>query len=183
MRTLPKLLAAILSLQIAAAAAADDLSVDVDRNGRTFAVRASATVAAPVSTVWEVLTDYDNLARFIPGLSRSAVQVRSANRVVVEQKGEARFLVFAYPIEVRLEIMESPNDWISSRALDGNLKRMRGRYELRSASGGIFLNYSGEFEPGFELPPVIGTLAVRNMVEEQFAAMVAEIERRTALTR
>jgi len=182
-RTLPKLLAAILSLQIAAAAAADDLSVDVDRNGRTFAVRASATVAAPVSTVWEVLTDYDNLARFIPGLSRSAVQVRSANRVVVEQKGEARFLVFSYPIEVRLEVIESPTDSITSRAIEGNLKRLRGRYELRSAGGGIQLRYSGELEPDFALPPIIGTLAVRTMVEEQFGAMVAEIERRAAAAR
>jgi hypothetical protein len=33
------------------------------------------------------------------------------------------------------------------------------------------------------VPPVIGTLAVRMMVEEQFGAMVAEIERRAAAAR
>jgi carbon monoxide dehydrogenase subunit G len=179
-RTPSKLLVAVLALHVVVAAAADDLFVDVDRNGRSFAVRAQATVAAPVATVWEVLTDYDNLARFIPGLSRSAVQLRAANRVLVEQKGEARFLVFSYPIEVRLEVLESPSDSISSRGVGGNLKRMSGRYDLHSASGGVVLRYTGELEPDFDLPPVIGTLAVRTMVEEQFAAMVAEIERRAA---
>ena len=183
MRTFPKLLAAIFALQIAVAGAADDLSIDVDRNVRTFAVRAEATVVARVSTVWEVLTDYDNLPRFIPGLSVSAVQRRAGNRVLLEQKGEARFLVFSYPIEVRLEVLESPSDSITSRGVGGNLKRMSGRYDLASARGGVLLRYTGEFEPDFGLPPIIGTLAVRTMVEEQFAAIVAEIERRASLPR
>jgi len=180
-RTAPKLLAAFLALQIAVAAAADDFYVDVDRNGHTFAVRAEATVAAPVSMVWEVLTDYDNLSRFIPGLSVSSVNRRSGNRVQLEQKGEARFLFFSYPIEVVLEVLESPSSSISSRAVGGNLRRMSGRYDLKSTGGGILLRYTGELEPDFGLPPIIGTLAVRTMVEEQFGAMVAEIERRAAL--
>jgi carbon monoxide dehydrogenase subunit G len=171
----------LLAAQAAAGWGADDLAIDVEREGRRFAVRAAATLAAPLATVWEVLTDYDNLARFIPGLSKSAVQLRLANRVLVEQKGEARFLVFSYPIEVRLEVLESPSDSITSRGVGGNLKRMSGRYELRRVRGGILLRYTGELEPDFELPPLIGTLAVRTMVEEQFAAMVAEIERRASL--
>ena len=181
MRTAPKLLAAIAVLHVVVAAAADDLWVDVDRNGASFAVQATATVAAPVAVVWEVLTDYDNLARFIPGLSLSAVNRRTGNRVQVEQKGEARFFVFSYPIEVVLEVLESPSESISSRAVGGNLKRMSGRYELKRARGGILLRYTGELEPDFGLPPIIGTLAVRSMVEEQFGAMVAEIERRAAV--
>jgi carbon monoxide dehydrogenase subunit G len=180
-RTPLKLLVASLALRVVVAGAADELSVDVERNGRSFAVRAEATVAAPVATAWEVLTDYDNLARFIPGMSSSAVRLRAGSRVLVEQKGEARFLVFSYPIDVHLEVLESPRDSITSRGVGGNLKRMSGRYELHGASAGMRLRYTGEFEPDFELPPIVGTLAVRSMVEEQFAAMVAEIERRGAL--
>jgi carbon monoxide dehydrogenase subunit G len=180
-RTAPKLLAAILTLQIAVAAGADDLSVDVDRNGRTFAVQAAATVTAPAAVVWEVLTDYDNLARFIPGLSVSSVNRRSGNRVQLEQKGEARFFVFSYPIEVVLEVVESPSNSIRSSAVGGNLRRMNGRYDLKNTRGGILLRYTGELEPDFGLPPIIGTLAVRTMVEQQFGAMVTEIERRASL--
>jgi carbon monoxide dehydrogenase subunit G len=179
-RTFRNLLAAILSLRIAFAAAADDVSVDVDRNGSSFAVQATATIGAPVAVVWEVLTDYDHLARFIPGLSLSSVNLRSGHRLQLEQKGEARFLIFSYPIEVVLEVVESPRSSISSRAIGGNLRRMNGRYDVKNSGSGVSLRYTGELEPAFELPPIIGTLAVRSMVEEQFGAMVAEIERRAA---
>lgn len=173
----------LLAAQAVAAYGAGDLAVDVERNGRSFTLRASASVAAPAATVWEVLTDYDNLARFIPGIASSEVELRVANRVLVQQKGEARFLVFSYPIEVRLEVLESPNRSITSRGIGGNLKRMTGHYELQRARDEILLRYTGELEPDFVLPPLIGTLAVRAMAEEQFAAMVAEIERRAALRR
>jgi carbon monoxide dehydrogenase subunit G len=174
------LLAAALALQIAFAAAADDVSVDVSRNGRSFAVQASATIGAPAAVVWEVLTDYDRLASFIPGLSASSVNKRSGNRVQLEQKGEARFLFFSYPIEVVLEVLESPQSAISSRAVGGNLRRMNGRYDVKNSGNGVSLRYAGQLEPDFELPPIVGTLAVRTMVKEQFGAMVAEIERRAA---
>lgn len=95
----------------------------------------------------------------------------------------ARFLFFSYPIEVRLEVVESPMDSIRSQRVAGNLKRMTGRYELLGAPQGIELRYAGELEPGFALPPFFGPLAVRSMVEAQFAAMVAEIERRAAAVR
>ena len=180
LKTAPSLLAlALLVVSPGLIYAADDLAVHVERNGRSFAVQAGATVAAPLSLVWEVLTDYDNLARFIPGIAESVVQQRATNRLLVEQRGEARFLVFSYPIQVRLEVLESPRERIVSRAVAGNLKRMSGRYDLKAENGGIRLRYTGELEPDFRLPPIIGTLAVRNMVEEQFAAMVAEIERRS----
>jgi ribosome-associated toxin RatA of RatAB toxin-antitoxin module len=178
-----RLLAAFLAWHASAALAADDLAIDVQREGRSFTVHAAATLAAPAALVWEVLTDYDKLPRFVPGLASSTVQLRAGNRAVVEQKGEARFLVFSYPIEVRLEIAESPGRSIVSRGVAGNLKRMRGRYDLHHGSQGIYLRYAGELEPDFELPPLIGTLAVRIMVEEQFAALVAEIERRASATR
>ena len=181
MRTLYKLLAlALLAAQAAAACGADDVAVEVERKGRSFAVRAGATVAAPVSLVWEVLTDYERLPQFIPGISKSIVQAREANRVVVEQTGEARFLVFSFPIEVRLEVRESPQTSVVSRAVAGNLRRMEGRYELHLEGGSVRLRYTGEMEPDFGIPRVLGTLLVRSMVEEQFTAMVAEIERRAA---
>jgi hypothetical protein len=89
--------------------------------------------------------------------------------------------VFSFPIEVRLEITEGAPDWVASRAVSGNLRRMSGRYDIQpDARGRVLLRYTGVIEPDFELPPLIGTAALRSMVEQQFMAMVAEIERRAA---
>ena len=174
---------ALLACQAAVAAGADDMQVMVERHGTTFRVQAAATVAAAPATVWEVLTDYDHLSEFIPGLTSSVTRLRSGDRVLVEQTGEARFFFFAFPIEVRLEVSESPGESIRSRAVGGNLKHMTGRYDIERAGGGVVVRYRGELEPDFALPRFIGALAVRSMAEEQFAAMVAEIERRAAGTR
>jgi len=168
--------------------AADDVSIEAERRGHSVEVHARARIAAPQALVWEVLTDYERLPSFIPGLAKSVVRQRQGNRLVIEQTGEARFLVFSFPIDVRYEVIESPPDWISSRAVSGNLRRMNGRYELQPgparagtpASRSLMLRYEGEIEPNFALPPLIGLVALRSMVEHQFTAMVAEIERRAA---
>ena len=167
--------------------AADDVSIEAERRGDSVEVRAHALIAAPVALVWQVLTDYEHLPSFIPGLAKSVVRERQGNQLMIEQTGEARFLVFSFPIEVRYEVIESPPEWISSRAVGGNLRRMNGRYELQPApartgrpASGVILRYQGEIQPNFELPPVIGLVALRSMVEQQFTAMVAEIERRAA---
>ncbi len=173
---------ALLAAQAGAAGAAEDLAVAVERTGSLFAVRARATVAAPLALVWQVLTDYERLPQFIPGISSSVVVLRSPDRVLVEQRGEARFLIFSFPIEVRYEVRESHPHWIASRAVGGNLRRMSGRYDINpdGARPGVQLDYTGEIEPDFDLPPLVGPFALRSMVEEQFTAMVDEIERRAA---
>jgi len=142
--------------------------------------RARALIAAPASLVWQVLTDYEHLPGFIPGIFRSSVRLKEGNRLLLEQTGEARFLLFSFPIEVRLEVLEWPPEWISSRVVSGNVRRMNGRYELHqdSSRNNVLLRYYGEIEPDFALPPIVGIAALRIMAEEQFTAMVMEIERR-----
>lgn len=172
----------LLAFHAPAARAAEELSVEAERRGDAVEIQARAVLLAPLQLAWEVLTDYEKLPRFIPGLSRSAVTMRSGSRVVVEQSGEARFLVFSFPIETRLAVLETPMQRVVSRAVSGNLRRMDGRYDLSrdEARMACILVYSGAIEPGFDLPPLIGVAAMRAMVEEQFTAMVAEIERRAA---
>lgn len=174
-----------LALLVAAHAepglAAEDVLVEAERAGEGVEVRARALIAAPQPLIWEVLTNYEQLPSFIPGIAKSVVRSRRGGSVIVEQSGEASFLVFSFPINVRLEVTESAPDWVASRAVSGNLRRMNGRYDLQpDARGGVLLRYSGVIEPDFELPPLIGTAALRSTVEQQFMAMVAEIERRAA---
>lgn len=88
-----KFAAALLAIYIGTACAADDLAVEVKREGANFIVGATATVAAPAPLVWEVLTDYDHLARFIPGLSRSGADSR-CQPCGARTKGRGALFVF-----------------------------------------------------------------------------------------
>src|SRR3954463_2734988 len=97
--------------------AADDMLVEAARAGDGVEVTARALIAAPQSLIWEVLTRYDDLPRFIPGIARSVVLSRQGNNVTLEQSGEARFLVFSFPINIRLDVSENAQEWVASRAV------------------------------------------------------------------
>ena len=171
---------ALLVLCVAAVpeSRAAEVVVAATRDGDVLLVEASAEFEGTLAQTWQVLTDYDNLARFIPNLSVSRVTARSLEGITVEQKGEARLLLFSFPIEVRLVVSESPQTKVSSRAVAGNFREMSGTYVVDAQGGRVRLRYSGRIVPGFFVPPLIGTWLLRNNVETTFNALVDEIVRR-----
>lgn len=181
-RTATAALAALaLSALIGAAGAADDWTVDATRRGSSVDVDARATVRAPLVLIWETLTDYENLPRFVPGIRSSRVLQRQAAATVVHQQGEAGFLIFSSPIDVVVESLERPPDTIGVRLISGNLKQLAGAYRIEPgpAEGTFVLRWQGLIEPA-SLPPLIGLPLLRHTLREQFLGMVREIERRAA---
>lgn len=175
----------LVVLSAGTAYAAEDMAVEATRKGEFIEVRAQASIEAPLSIVWGTLTDYERLPEFIPGLKKSRLISRRGSSVIVEQSGEARFLMFTFPIEVTLEAIEQPRSSIKVRALAGNLRHFEGGYhiepELRSQR--INLRWVGTIIPDVSLPPLIGEVVMRMRIEDQFFGMVQEIERREALRR
>jgi ribosome-associated toxin RatA of RatAB toxin-antitoxin module len=167
------------------AKAADGLSVEAARKGAFVEVKARATIDAPLSVIWTTLTDYERLPEFVPGLRKSRVISRTGSTVVVEQSGEARFLVFTFPIDVLLESVEKPPSSIRVRALSGTLRYLEGGYEVEpdQDSGRFVLRWAGTIAPDVSLPPLFGEVVMRMSIEDQFTGMVREIDRREALRR
>src|SRR5713101_2943738 len=165
------------------AAPAHEIAIEIAREGEFVSVRASAELKASPRIAWEVLTDYDHLAEFIPDLRSSRVLRRDPDGVLVEQKGEFGFLFFRQPIEVTMAVSEQPPRRIFARSVAGSMKDMEGSYELQASDAGLRLAYSGRLVPDFFVPPLIGMALVRRSLDPRFRAMVEEIERRGALAR
>jgi len=165
------------------AAAAEAIETRIERQGEYITVSASAVMQVDARIAWEVLSDYDNLAQFIPDMKSSRVVSRSGDRVVVEQKGEIGFFFYRQPVDVTLEVLEQPQRRIVARRIAGNIRDLETRYELGTSDAGVRFDYSGRFIPAFSLPPLIGMPIVRRIVERRFRAMVEEIVRRDALAR
>jgi len=161
--------------------AAGDVAVDAVRRGSAIEISAHADLDTDARTAWQVLTDYDHYATFIPDLAVSRVVARDAGTAIVEQKGEARFLFFRYPLEVQLEVAEVPFRSVRSQAIGGNLRELRGRYEIEPLAGGIRLNYVGRMVLAEEPPRPWDLAAARLAIARQFEALVREIDRRSAL--
>lgn len=174
-----------------------EVKVDVGRSGRRFEAEAVLDLAADARTVWETITDYDALPRFMPGIRTCRVIERKAladcgERLVVEQQGEFRFLLFAQSISVLLNIEHQLMRVAEAKAVNfdlGMFKRraidvFEGRYELtpltsRRDAPRVQLRYTAVIGMLLPPPPAIGTLAVRQNLVAQLEAVAREVARRS----
>jgi hypothetical protein len=167
-----------------AADAAQDFSVRAERRDGAVKIEASVTLSAPRELIWATLTDYDHLAEFVPGMRVSRIIGRRGPAAIVEQEGEAGFLIFSYPIKVVVESAEYPPSDIEIHVVAGNLHRLDGRYRLEEGErdGTWVLRWSGLIEPSLPIPSFLSARILRDNVEAQFFGMVTEIERRQAVS-
>lgn len=181
-RKLVRLIAAgLLVLCAAVAAAQDNVTVNAERRGSAVAIDAHAEIRASLPLIWQTLTDYNELARFIPGMKSSRLVERKGPAAIVRQTGEAGFLLFSFPMNVVVESLERPPHVIEIRVLSGNLRQLDGRYQIepvKSDPDRFELRWFGLIEPDTLLPPLIGVPILRSNIDSQFRGMVREIERR-----
>jgi len=179
----------------------DEVQVDVRRSGRRFEAEAVLHLAADAQTVWDTITDYPGLPRFMPGIHACRVVERTpgasgAERLVVEQQGEFRFMMFAQSMKVRLNIEHDHLRMSEAKAVSFDLGLLRrraidvfeGRYELTPATGrrnalGLRLRYSAVIGLRLPPPPAVGSMALQQNLATQLNAVAAEIGRRHARTR
>src|SRR5262245_3710110 len=76
-----------------------------EKNG-VYSVVARFEVPQPPGVVLDVLTDYEQIPKFMPGVKTSVVLDRNADRIVVEQEATSRVLAFSKKVHLVLEITE-----------------------------------------------------------------------------
>ena len=177
------------------------VKVDVRRSGRRFDATAVLDLAADAETVWDTITDYDALPRFMPGIRACRVIERNAiakdvEHLVVEQLGEFRFLLFAQPMTVLLNIEHQKLRVAEAKAVRFELGLLKGRaidvfegrYELMAGIGRrsaprVQLRYTALIGLRLPPPPSIGSMAVRQNLAAQLEAVAAEVARRSGRPR
>lgn len=167
------------------------VDVSVRRSGRSFDAAADFDIAANLDLVWKTLTDYPALPRFMPGISACRIVEcerlgPARERLLLEQKGEFRFLLFSQKMTVHLEVLHQRHRLAHARALRFDLGLLKGRgleafegcYELQRQRRGVRISYRARIVSRFPPPPGIGTVAVRANVAQQLDALASELERR-----
>ncbi len=184
------MLLALAEFTAPAHAAATATRFDVAHETAGYRVDAVVDLDAPLDVVWQTLTDYERLPRYMPGIEhvRIVSSVDDGNRQLlrVEQAGEAQFLFYRRRVGVLFDIVHEPRTRIDTVAVprpgdakDSGVKAFRGTYVLRPRErGGAHLVYEAHIVPDFGLPPLIDVWLVRHTLRTQFEALLAEIERR-----
>lgn len=149
-----------------------------------FEIEASGFARAGLSRAWDVMSDYDRLAEFVPDLVSSRVLSRTGPVAIVEQVSRVGVMLMSYVVRMQIRIEERPMSALDVSLVSGDMRRYAVRWELESArQGGIdgtLLRLSGELEPRFFIPAMVGQPMVQANVRQLMEAVVAEIERRSA---
>lgn len=174
----------------------DRVEVEVRRQGRGFVAEAMLDLGAEQQLVWDTVTDYGALPRFMPGIRSCRVDRREARadgseHLVVEQHGEFRFLMFAQSMKVLLDIEHRPLQRAEAKATRfdlGLLSRraievFEGRYDLSPIDNGTgqprtHLVYTATIGLRLPPPPGIGHVAVKQNLMAQLEAIAMEVARR-----
>lgn len=173
-----KKLSPLLALALLPIAAFGEPRVEIERVGEVIKIDAAIPVAANSVVAWEVLTDYNRLADFVPGMQSSRVVSAPGASIKVEQRGETGFFIWQFPVEVVLEIEEDPTRRIRFKSVSGNLN-MRGAWQVFARANETCLEYSASMETGFCVPPVIGAAIIRRDVKRKLEGVEQEMVRRS----
>lgn len=153
--------------------------VDGADGDKVYRITSNGTVAAAPAVVWRILTDYKQLADYVPNMTSARVVSRDGDKVIVEQLGTARYLFFSQPIRILVQVHERAPDRIDISLVDGDMKVYRATWELRPAAGatGTRLEYSATIVPKFDVPGIVGTNAVKKDIARMMAAVLLRLDR------
>lgn len=153
-------------------------SIDVSRAGDGYVVKATMDVPVTVKQAWSVLTDFENLSRWVPDLTRSRVISRAKDVAIVEQTGTTKVgpARFTYTTEGSVRLKEPVS--IQSRQIKGDMRRLESSIVLRPAGGGTRISYRLEVTPGPLASAALSDEFLRIQIGNQWDAIIAEMIRR-----
>ncbi|TFI51499.1 cyclase [Mastigocladus laminosus UU774] len=99
-------------------------------------ITAKIQIPQPVTQVWEVLTNYEALAEFIPNLAQSRLLEHPNGGIRLEQIGSQRFLRMNFSARVVLDLEERFPKKITFQMIEGDFKDFSGSWCLEPCSLG-----------------------------------------------
>lgn len=159
-------------------AADPGLRVNADTTFGVITIDAEMLVPADARTAWAVLTDYNNLASFVPEMKSSRVTSQPGQPKRVEQHGKSGMLSFFTPEHIVLQMDEMPPERIRFNKVAGDVRSMRGEWLIIGNGNPVKVLYRARIVPKVPLPPLLGATMIEMDVESKLAAIRREIARR-----
>ena len=141
-------------------------------------IKSSLYINAPPVTVWKVLTDYNNIKRYIPRMVESDLVESKGDLKVVALTGEFRVFLFKKTIRVSVNMHETFPSRIDYEKISGDFDIYRGSWILQQySSKGTLLTYESELKPSFIAPDFILQGILKNDLVNGLTALKTEAER------
>ena len=165
-------------LAMASNASSQVRSVDVTREGDAYVV--TVQVFAPVSRsiAWDVLTDFADMAKWVPNLKESVVVKPGDRQMTIEQQGTAKFGGVGFSYTSVREIVLDPQTTIRSTQVKGSMRRQESLMTLTPDGDGTRMQYRLEVVPSLLTSAAFSEDRLKQETQEQFTAIVGEMVKR-----
>jgi ribosome-associated toxin RatA of RatAB toxin-antitoxin module len=163
--------------------AVDDQSsrdvVTVREERGVYFVEARFQVPQKSEVVQAVLTDYDHIPRFMPGVKRSAVLERTPGRALVEQEAVSRLMMFSKRVHIVLEIAEGPEVLTFRDRCTQSFSRYEGSWAWSDRDSATLITYQLVAKPSFDVPEFLLKRLLKRDAAETIEALRKEMAKRT----
>lgn len=161
-----------------ASAASPVRSVDVTYDGETYVVNAQIFAPVDQAIAWDVLTDFGNMAKWVPNVVESRIVKPGDKQLTIEQKGNAKFAGLSFSYTSLREIVLNPQMTIQSTQVKGSMKKQLSLMTLSADADGTKLQYRLELIPTWPASSVVSPDFLKHEINEQFTAIVEEMIKR-----
>jgi carbon monoxide dehydrogenase subunit G len=171
-RLFPAAAAVFLLFRAASASAQAPIGLSVHEDRGTYSVVARFTVEQPPSVVLTVLTDYEQIPRFMPGVRTSTVLEHTTGRAVVEQEAVSSIMMFSKRVHLVLEIEEQADALVFHDRCARSFARYEGAWRVSAENGRTTVTYELTADPSFEIPGFV----IKRLLRRDSAQMIERLQ-------
>lgn len=158
--------------QLAAANDWELHDIDVREEEGVYRVQARFAIPQPASVAFAVLTDYEQIPRFMPDVRTSTLLERGNGRAVVEQEAVARVMMFSKRVHLVLEIQEEASAIRFRDRCGKSFTRYEGSWQLMEQRGSTAITYELIAKPSFDVPPFL----LRRLLKRDARVMIERLQ-------
>lgn len=173
----------LLALLLAATPAlASDVAVSVKHKNEIYEVRGRFVTRASIGVAWAVLSDYDNIPRFVDSMKESRVETRDSTRLKLRQAATVGVFPARKTVRITLDVEEQVPHRIRFHDVSGqDFRQYIGSWALAADSAGTTVTYTLDARPRSALVHVFGRNVMSRESSDLLKQVKAEIERRASV--
>jgi ribosome-associated toxin RatA of RatAB toxin-antitoxin module len=153
-------------------------TVNFQQQGTRLLVSGELVVPVAAATAWAVLTDYERIPEFVPGMRVSRIIEKNDNTRVLEQQGEMLANNMRMLYLGTLRIVEEPSSRLHVQFLSGTFRNMQGEWTLKGKGDPVTLAYQLDYDTGTPYPSPVMVGMLQQQVIHWVSSLAAEMERR-----
>ncbi len=166
---------------LAATAAPEPSSgVSVREERGTYSVAARFEVPQAAGVALAVLSDYEQIPRFMPDVRTSVILERTPGRLLIEQEAVSQFMMFSKKVHLVLEVTEAGDTIRFVDRCRKSFTRYEGTWRVIQKDGGTTVTYELSARPAFDVPEFILKRLLRRDSGEMIHRLRREIAARAA---